>query len=263
MKYIKPLIAVVAFLGMFLMYLPSVAVGIFSVNDAIFGLAWRGFTLKWYERLFQNEYIIEAALNTLIVATLSTIIATVLGTALAIGLYRSPWPASMQRFFDQVINLPVVVPDIIMAVALALAFNVLRMVSKIFDMGMVTLIVAHVTFQISFVTLVVKSRLDSLGSDLDEAAFDLYATTFFRFRKVTLPLIFPGVVAGAMLAFTLSLDDFIISFFNHGPESITLPIYVYAAIKRGLTPEIHALSTVMLILTAIPVIVIERITRKF
>ncbi|MDR2302927.1 MAG: ABC transporter permease [Deltaproteobacteria bacterium] len=263
MDHKRPIIAFVAILGMILMYVPSVAVAIFSVNDAIFGLAWRGFTLKWYERLINNEYVIDATINTLIVATISTAIATILGTALAIGLYRTPWSAPFQRFFDQVINLPVVVPDIIMAVALALAFNALRMVSKIFDMGMVTLIIAHVTFQISFVTLVVKSRLDSLGNDINEAAFDLYATTFFRFRKVTLPLIFPGVMAGAMLAFTLSLDDFIISFFNHGPESITLPIYVYAAIKRGLTPEIHALSTVMLILTAVPVIVIERLTRKF
>ncbi|MDR2367387.1 MAG: ABC transporter permease [Deltaproteobacteria bacterium] len=263
MKQKRPLVALIAVFGMVLMYAPSVAVAVFSVNDAIYGLAWRGFTLKWYKFLFQNEYIINAAINTLILATVSTIASTILGTALAIGLYRAPWSPGLHRLFDLVINLPVVVPDIIMAVALALAFNALRMVCSIFDIGMVTLIVSHVTFQISFVTLVVKSRLESLGHDTDEAARDLYASTFFHFRRVTLPLIRPGIIAGGMLAFTLSLDDFIISFFNHGPESVTLPIYVYAAVKRGITPEIHALSTVMLVLTAIPIIIAERLTRKF
>ena len=182
---------------------------------------------------------------------------------MAIGLYRFPWPQSCHRLFDLVINIPVVVPDIIMAVALALAFNALRLLSKTFDMGMVTLVVAHVTFQISFVALVVKSRLESLGPETDEAARDLYASSFFHFRRVTLPLIRPGIIAGAMLAFTLSLDDFIISFFNHGPDSITLPIFIYASIKRGLTPEIHALSTAVLIITAIPIIIAERLTSKF
>ena len=149
-----------------------------------------------------------------------------------------------------------------MAVALALAFSALRTVFKIFEIGLVTLIVAHVTFQLPFVTLVVKSRLGSLGRDSDEAAEDLYSTPLWHFIHVTLPLIRPGVIAGAMMAFTLSLDDFIISFFNHGADSVTLSIFIYASIKRGLTPEVHALSTVVLVFSALPVIVAARLTRK-
>ncbi|MDR1111174.1 MAG: ABC transporter permease [Deltaproteobacteria bacterium] len=263
MKEKRPMVAIVAVASLALMYLPSAAVALFSVNNARYGLAWRGFTLQWYARLFGNRDIIEAAINSLVLAVVSTLVATILGTALAIGLRRAPWPAALLRVFDLLINLPVVVPDIIMAVALAMAFNVLRLLSSVFEMGLFTLIVGHVTFQISFVTLVVKSRLEALGQDTDEAAMDLYASRLFHFRHVTLPLILPGVLAGAMLAFTLSLDDFIISFFTHGPESVTLPIYIYASIKRGLSPEIHALSTLMLVLTTIPIIIAERLTRRF
>jgi spermidine/putrescine transport system permease protein len=252
-----------AVVSLVLLYIPSIAVAVFSVNKARYGLAWRGFTLDWYKKLFENEYILEAALNSLLLAVISTIVATILGTALALGLDRSPWSASLHRIFDLVINLPVVVPDIIMAVALTLAFNVLRLVSGFFDLGMPTLIIGHITFQISFVTLVVRSRLASLNKETDEAARDLFASNFYLFRRVTLPLIMPGVLAGAMLAFTLSLDDFIISFFTHGPESVTLPIFIYASLKRGLTPEIHALSTVMLLCTVVLVVLAERLTRKF
>ncbi|MDR1487225.1 MAG: ABC transporter permease [Deltaproteobacteria bacterium] len=259
----RPLIALTAIFSLVLLYIPSVAVAVFSVNKARYGLAWRGFTLDWYMKLFENEYILNAALNSLILAVISTLVATVLGTALALGIDRSPWSGSFHRFFDLVINLPVVVPDIIMAVALTLAFNVLRMVSSAFDLGMTTLIIGHITFQISFVTLVVRSRLASLNKETDEAARDLFASSFYLFRRVTLPLIMPGVLAGAMLAFTLSLDDFIISFFTHGPDSVTLPIFIFASLKRGLTPEIHALSTVMLLFTVVLVVLAERLARRF
>jgi spermidine/putrescine transport system permease protein len=258
----RPIIAATAFFSLILLYLPALAVGYFSINNARYGLAWRGFTLEWYTKLFHDQYIIEATVNSLILALVSTAISTILGTALAIGLYRAPWSPKTHRFFDLLINLPVVVPDIIMAVALAMAFRILRLLSEAFEMGMLTLIIGHVTFQISFVALIVKSRLESLGHETDEAAMDLYASRFFHFRRVTLPLIMPGVVAGGLLAFTLSIDDFIISFFTHGPDSITLPIYIYASVKRGLTPEIHALSTLLLIFTAVIVVIVERATRK-
>jgi spermidine/putrescine transport system permease protein len=258
MKQKRPVVALIAIFSILLMYVPSIAVAVFSVNDAVYGLTWRGFTLRWYQKLIQNEYLINAALNTLVLAVISTLVSTILGSMLAIGITRCPWSNNSRRVFDLLINLPVVVPDIIMGVALALAFNVLRMLSSVFDMGMITLIVAHVTFQISFVALVVKSRLESLEPNIDQAAQDLYASTFFHFIHVTFPLIRPAVIAGAMLAFTLSLDDFIISFFNHGPKSVTLPIFIYSSIKRGLTPEIHALSTVLLIVTAVPIIIAQR-----
>ncbi|MDR1577268.1 MAG: ABC transporter permease [Deltaproteobacteria bacterium] len=254
--------AVVAYLSLVLLYLPALAVAIFSVNKARFGLNWKGFSWMWYQKLLENEAIIEATLNSLILAVVSTIIATVIGTALALGLERAPWPKSCLRLFDAIVNIPVAVPDIIMAVALVLAFSLLRNLSGIFDMGLGAMIIGHVTFQISFVTMVVRGRLASLNPQTREAAWDLFASRFYNFRRVTLPLITPGILAGAMLAFTLSLDDFIISFFIHGPESVTLPIYIFASLKRGLTPETNALSTVMLLATVLLALLAERITRK-
>jgi spermidine/putrescine transport system permease protein len=252
----------VAYLSLFLLYLPCLAVAVFSVNKARFGLNWKGFTLIWYQRLMENEYILEAAFNSLFLAVVATAISTVVGTALALGLESAPWPKSCLRLFDVIVNVPVVVPDIVMAVALVLAFSALRSLSQVFELGMTTLILGHATFQISFVALIVRSRLASLHPETREAALDLFASRLYRFRRVTLPLITPGVLAGAMLAFTLSLDDFIISFFIHGPESVTLPIYIFASLKRGLTPETNALSTVLLAITVVLALLAERLTRR-
>ena len=257
----RPVVAVVAILSLAFLYIPSLAVAVFSVNDARYGLVWKGFTWKWYEKLLQNEAILEAALNSLIVAGISTLAATVLGTALALGLDRFPWPKRLSRAMDLLVHLPVVTPDIILAAALILTFNFLRQFSAGFDLGMTTLILGHITFQISFVTLVVRSRLAALGRDIDEAARDLYASGPYLFFRVTLPLLMPGILAGAMLAFTLSLDDFIISFFTHGPDSVTLPIYIYSSVRRGVSPEIHALSTLVLLATVVLVLIAERLSR--
>ncbi|UQZ89660.1 spermidine/putrescine ABC transporter permease PotC [Deltaproteobacteria bacterium Smac51] len=257
----RPIVAVVAIASLIFLYIPSVAVAVFSVNNAKYGLTWKGFTWKWYEMLFQNEIILEAALNSLFVALVSTAVATLLGTALALGLDRFPWPRRLGKVMDLLVHLPVVTPDIILAAALVVTFSVLRNISSSFDMGMLTLVLGHITFQISFVTLVVRSRLASLGRDIDEAARDLYASGTYLFFRVTLPLLMPGILAGAMLAFTLSLDDFIISFFTHGPDSVTLPIYIYSSVRRGISPEIHALSTLVMLATVILVIVAERVSR--
>ncbi len=257
----RPVVAVVAICSLIFLYLPSLAVAVFSVNNAKYGLIWKGFTWKWYEMLFRNEAILEAAWNSLMVALISTVAATVLGTALALGLDRFPWPKRSVKAMDLLVHLPVVTPDIILAAALVLTFSVLRKISSVFEMGLVTLILGHITFQISFVTLVVRSRLASLGRDIDEAARDLYANGRYLFFRITLPLLTPGILAGAMLAFTLSLDDFIISFFAHGPDSVTLPIYIYSSVRRGVSPEIHALSTIVLLVTVILVIIAERLSR--
>jgi spermidine/putrescine transport system permease protein len=251
--------AAISVFSVFLLFIPSLAVLIVSLNDSRFGLTWRGFTLIWYEKLFENEYILEATFNSLIVAVISTIVSTILGTALALGLYQISWKKGSAKLFNFFINLPIVVPDIIMAVALTLAFGFLRYLSGIFELGLFTLILSHITFQISFVALTVRSRLATLNKDLDVAARDLYASFYFSFTRKTLPLLLPSIIAGAMLAFTLSLDDFIISFFTHGPDSVTLPIFIYASLKRGITPEIHALSTVMLLATVILVVTAERV----
>jgi spermidine/putrescine transport system permease protein len=124
------------------------------------------------------------------------------------------------------------------------------------------MIIGHITFQVAFVALVVRSRLVSLGREVEEAARDLFASTSYLLRRVTLPLLLPGIVAGGMLAFTLSLDDFVISFFTAGPDSVTLPLYIFAAVRRGVTPQIHALSTLVLLITIILVVGVERLTRK-
>ncbi len=262
MRKINLLVSAMAFGTMAFLYLPLLAVAFFSVNNTKYGLAWKGFTLDWYIKLFHNEVILQAAWNTLVLAVVSTIISTILGTALAIGMDRFPWPKKMNTVLDLILHLPVIIPDIILAAALVVAFGFLRSVSSLFELGLFSMIIGHITFQVAFVALVVRSRLVSIGKDIEEAARDLYATTSYLLWKVTLPLLMPGIIAGAMLAFTLSLDDFVISFFTAGPDSVTLPLYIFAAVRRVVTPQIHALSTLVLFVTIILVVVMERFTRK-
>jgi spermidine/putrescine transport system permease protein len=262
MRRIHPLVTATAMFTVGFLYLPLLAVAVFSVNATRYGLVWKGFTLDWYSKLFHNEFILEAAWNTLVLAVVSTLVATVLGTLLAIGLDRFPWGKKANTFLDVVLHIPVVIPDIILAAALVVAFGLLRFVSSIFEPGLFNMILAHITFQIAFVALVVRSRLVTIGRDIEEAARDLFAGTPYLLRRVTIPLLLPGIVAGAMLAFTLSLDDFVISFFTAGPESITLPLFIYAAVRRGVTPQIHALSTLVVLITVILIVGMERFTRK-
>ncbi len=262
MNRLHPAISVIALLTVGFLYLPLISVAVFSVNATKYGLVWKGFTFDWYTKLFHNELILEAAWNTLLLAVISTLVATVIGTVLAIGLERFPWGKRFTNFLDMMLHLPVVIPDIILAAALVVAFGILRAVSSVFEPGLLNMIIGHITFQIAFVALVVRSRLVSLGREVEEAARDLYAGTPYLLWRILLPLLTPGIVAGGMLAFTLSLDDFVISFFTAGPESITLPLFIYAAVRRGVTPQIHALSTIILILTVVLVVGTERLTRK-
>jgi spermidine/putrescine transport system permease protein len=246
-----PWLKAVALITLGFLYLPMAAVAVFSVNSARYGLAWGGFTLHWYRDLFHNELVLSAARNTLILAVVSTAVATVLGTLMAIGMARFPWPRAVRGFLDFLVYLPVVSPDIIFAAALVVAFGILQSVSAVFRPGLLNMIIGHVTFQIAFVAIVVHSRLALLGPTLEEAARDLYSARLHLLRKVTLPLLAPAIVAGAMLAFTLSLEDFVISFFTAGPESTTLPVFIYASLRRGVTPEIHALSTLVFLATVV------------
>mgnify|MGYP003292855474 FL=1 len=240
---------ILAYAGILLLYVPLILVLIQSFNANKHGQTWGGFTFDWYTKLFDNVLVQTATVNTVILAVVSTIISTVLGTILAIGIHRTPWGKKMQNFFDMSINIPVVTPDILMAIALVSVFALFRSFTSIFDPGMLTLIIAHVTFEISFVVLVVQSRLVSIGSEQIEAARDLYATTAGAWIRVILPQLSTAIIAGALLAFTLSLDDFIISFFVSGPKSTTLPLYIYGSLKRGISPQIHALSTLIFSIT--------------
>lgn len=262
MRKSSPAIVTISLFSLTMLYLPLFGVAVFSVNSAKYGWVWQEFTMKWYLGLLHNDYILGAAWNTLVLAVLSTLISTVVGTLLAIGIGRYPWGGKTNSFLDILLHFPVVIPDIVMAGSLVVVFSLLRALSSIFEPGMVTMIIGHITFQIAFVALVVRSRLVAIGTELEEAARDLFASNFYFMRRILLPMLTPGIVAGAMLAFTLSLDDFVISFFTSGPKSQTLPLYIYSAVRRGVTPQIHALSTIVVLLTVMLVVVAERISRK-
>lgn len=226
------LLSIFAAMGVFVfLYLPMMSVAFFSINASKGGLEWGGFTLTWYQQLFHDDFILKAAWNTLVLAFVSTAISTVLGTMLAIGMFRFPWSRRASGQLNLLLHLPVVTPDIIFAVALVIAFSVIRYLTGMFDLGMVAMIVGHVTFQISFVAIAVRGRMELIGHDVEEAACDLYAGYWRVLFKVLLPMLKPGIVAGAMLAFTLSLDDFVISFFTSGPKSMTLPLFIYASVR--------------------------------
>jgi len=261
-RRLHPALSAVAVATLAFLYLPLLAVAALSFNSSRFGTAWQGFTLRWYLQLSRNGVVLSAAANTLILALVSTAVSTVLGTALAIALDRFPWPRWMRRAVDAVVYVPVVTPDIVFAVGMLLAFETARRFLGGLHLGMGTMMMAHVTFQISFVALTVGSRLATIGRSVEEAARDLYASSFYAMRRVTFPLLAPGVVAGAMLAFTLSLDDFVISFFTSGPSSVTLPLYIYGSLRRGITPEIHALSTVVFLATVALVFLAQLFSRS-
>ncbi len=262
MRPLPRAVAVTAIACLALLYLPLFAVAVLSFNSTRLGTAWGGFTTSWYQKLVGNEAVLSAATNSLIVACASTLASTVIGTLLAIGLRRLPFGRQGRILAEMGTTLPTVTPDILLSAALVVAYGLLRTVSHVFDPGLVTLIIGHITFQISFVAIVVGSRLSAIGTDQIEAARDLYASTGLLWRKVLLPQLAPGIVAGGLLAFTLSLDDFVVSFFVSGPSSTTLPILIYASVKRGVTPEIHALSTLIVVATMITILGVALIDRR-
>lgn len=229
-------------------YAPIAVLIIFSFNSGRFVSQWEGFSLQWYIKLFHNDAIGLALRNSLIVAFASTVVSTILATLVAVGLERYRFRG--KTALDSVLYLPIIIPDIAMAVMLLLFFiqagQIMGKIGMGFSLGLGTVILAHIAFNISFVTVTVRARLADFDRSLEEAARDLYADEWQTFRYVTLPLIMPGILAGALMAFTLSLDDFVITFFTSGPGSTTLPLRIYSMVKTGITPEINALSTLML-----------------
>ncbi len=231
------------------LYLPIVVLVILSFNDNRLVGVWGGASLRWYRELAGDTAVLSALRNSLIVAVISTLIATALGTAAAISLERFRYRG--QRAFDGLLFLPVIIPDVTMAVMLLLFFvQVFGLFGSVFGIagsfGLTTIVLSHVAFNISFVAVVVRARLSGLDPALEEAAADLYASRWQTFRRVTLPLIAPGIAGGALLALTLSLDDVVITSFVSGPGSTTLPVYVFGMVRRGVTPLINAVSVLML-----------------
>ena len=245
-------------------YAPILVLVIFSFNSGRYVSQWEGFSLQWYVTLFANDAIALALRNSLIVATISTVVSTVLATLVAVGMERFDFPGKMAM--DSVLYLPIIIPDIAMAVMLLLFFVQAGQILGVFGfrvtLGLGTVILAHVAFNVAFVTVTVRARLADFDRSLEEAARDLYANEWETFRYVTLPLIMPGVLAGALLAFTMSLDDFVITFFTSGPGSTTLPLRIYSMVKTGITPEINALSTLMLLASMVLVVVSLLVQRK-
>jgi len=230
-------------LAMYLfLYAPIVLLVVFSFNASRFVSVWRGFTLEWYARLLADRAIVRALSNSLIVAVASTAISTVFGTLLALAMERHHFLG--KAAFDALLYLPIIIPEISMAVMLLLFF-----VQASIPLGLSTITIAHVAFNISYVTVVVRARLAGCSVTLEEAAQDLGANGWQTFRRITLPLMMPGILAGALLAFTLSLDDYVITFFTAGGGSTTLPLHVYGMVKTGITPKVNALSTLMLMVS--------------
>jgi len=236
-------LAVLALVLLFF-YLPILVLTVNSFNLSRFGGSWDGFTLKWYQLLLKDRQVWGALKNSLIIASGATFASCILGTSAAIALNRW-WRSRLQDFHYGMIYTPLVVPDILMGISLLLTFTAVGM-----KCGMVTILLAHITFCISFVAMTVLSRLQDFDRSLVEAARDLGATPMKAFFKVELPLLMPGIISGGLLAFTLSIDDFVITFFVAGPGSSTLPLKVYSMIKHSpKIPIINCLSTVMLFLT--------------
>lgn len=244
MKRLFQPLSCTAFILYAFLYVPLAVIVASSLNESRYGTEWRGLTLRWYRSVLADEQILAALKNTAILATVSTLVATLLGSLLGYGMSRHRFP--LKRFAGRALFLSIGVPDIIMAVSLLLFYALLRSWLGLFHLSLSTMILAHVTFQIPFVALLVQARLKDIDPSLEEAAHDLGASRWQRFRFVTLPLLGPGIIAGALLAFTLSLDDFVVSFFTSGPGSATVPIYIYASVKRGVTAEVHALSSLLI-----------------
>lgn len=234
-----PILQLNAWLMYLFMYAPIVILILFSFNASRYASSWEGFSLRWYQALFSDRAIGLALRNSLVVALVSTLIATAIGALAALALERYDFWGKLS--FDALLYLPIIIPEIAMAVMLLLFFILTHV-----RLGLGTVIIAHVAFCMSYVAVVVRARVAGLDRTLEEAAQDLYANEWQTFRRITLPLIMPGIVSGALLSFTLSLDDFVITFFTTGPGVTTLPIQVYGMIKTGVTPEINALSALML-----------------
>jgi len=228
-------------LGYVFLYAPILILLVFSFNASKFASAdWSGFTFKWYLKLFQDEAIGSALKNSLYVGFVSTFVSAIFGTMVALAMERYNFWGKLA--FDALLYLPIIIPEISMAVMMLLFF----VMAKI-PLSRTTIIISHIAFDISFVAIVVRARLAQFDTALEEAAQDLYANGMKTFLRVTLPLLMPGILGGSLLAFTLSLDDFVIAFFTSGPGSTTLPLRIYSMVKLGVTPEINALSAVMLL----------------
>lgn len=251
----KRLLEINIFLVFLFLYVPILAVVAFSFNSGEQTAVWQGFTFEWYAALFEDADLWRACRNSLMVAGAATLIATVIGTAtaLAIERYRFRFRTALVRC----LYLPIIIPDIVLAIAL-LSFYVQTRI----PLGLTSLIIAHGVFNIAYVTIVVRARLQGYDNSVEDAALDLGATEWQTFWRITLPLIAPGIIGGALLAFTLSIDDFVITFFTAGVGWTTLSVHIYSLLKFGITPKINAISTMLLVNSIVFILLFLRFREK-
>lgn len=236
------------------LYAPIAVLAVFSFNDSKSTAKWEGFTLDWYQSLFQNDYIMKSLYYTVLVAVIASIIATIIGTFAAFGIfYMKRWKQSVILNIN---SIPILNPDIVTGISLMTLFVALKI-----DLGLMTLIIAHVTFCIPYVVLSVLPKFKQMPSEMLEAALDLGATPWYAFKKVIYPEIKPGIITGALIAFTLSIDDFVISFFNTGNGVSNLSIAIYSMARRGIKPEINALSTLMFLTVLVLMLILNKRTK--
>lgn len=244
----------VAALTYVFLHLPLVVLMVFSFNRSRFSVQWRGFTLDWFTRLAHRPDVLRAFRLSVLVGLTSTAIATILGTLLAVALAR--YTLRGRRLYEGLLYLPIVTPEIVAGISLLILFSTLGV-----TLGLGTIIVAHTAFSLPFVTVVVLARMAGMDRSLEEAAMNLGADELTTFRRVTLPQLLPGILAAALLAFTLSFDDFVITFFVAGVGSTTLPLVVYSMVRKSVEPTINAISTLMLIVTTVLVWAADRLAR--
>jgi len=240
--------------GTVFLYAPIIVLIIFSFNNSRRGgnIIWKGFTTKYYTKAFGNEELMMAFANSLTIAVASTFISVILGALTAVVLWRFRFP--FKPIYEGLVSLPIVIPEICMGVSLAMFFSWMGWMQTgdtPWPFNLTNIIIAHITFSFPFAAMVIRTRLQSFNREMEEAAKDLGATEFQVFKDILLPHMKPGIIAGALLAFTLSLDDFVITFFTSGPNTVTFPVKIYSMVRFSVTPEINAASTVLIIMTLV------------
>jgi spermidine/putrescine transport system permease protein len=256
------------------LYIPIVLLIVYSFNASPMNIEWEGWTLEWYRQMAGDTVLIDAMKNSLIIAAITTVVSVIIGTTGAWLLHRFRFP--MRRLINMLIFIPMAIPEIIMGISLLILFQVVLrwftglqeipsapewFTSLDFDRGITTVVISHVTFCFPFVLVAVQARLAGVDPALEEAAMDLGATPFRAFWSVMVPYLMPAIISGSLMAFTLSMDEIIITFFTAGPDSQTLPLKIFGRVKKGLDPSLNAISAVFVLATAILVVIAEWVKR--
>ncbi len=251
----KPLSVLYACLVYSFLYIPIIVVIVFSFNTSKRNITFDGFTFDWYAKMINNEQLMKAFYNTLIVAAASTAISVIIGTLCAVGLYKFEF--KLKQLISDSLYIPIVIPELVMGIGLLMFFSALNL-----PMNIYTLIISHVTFSMPFVVITVRARIAGFDKSIEEAARDLGANEFRTFMRVTLPMIAPGVISGGMLALTMSLDDVVVSYFTAGPDSQTLPLKILGMVKKGVSPDVNALSALMILGTVLVMVLSQVIQSR-